>query len=93
MTTIEKLARVLAESKLCAEMGERETVANHMWPELTEAVTAILQALREPGEAMKRAAFNVCEIRPGTSGFATGTDARNAVWKAMIDAILAGEGA
>lgn len=41
---------------------------------------------REPTEAMVRAAFDVCEIAPGTSGFATGTDARNAIYRAMLAA-------
>lgn len=73
MTTIERIARLLAKDEFPQLSQEWHDEAWTEWLPLTRAV---LQAIREPTDAMLQAADNV-EYAPWSSG-----------WAAMIDAAL-----
>lgn len=83
MSMIEKIARIIAVARAGAEVAaESEFKGGNLWADAKRDAGAVIQALREPSEAMEAAGDAlsvVCEgYHPGAGP----------VWIAMIDAAL-----
>jgi len=72
MTPLERAARAMADNQESHELN---------WEGYVHCVRAVMRSIREPSEAMMKAAEGVNFISPGENDSA-------AEWRAMIDAML-----
>lgn len=98
MTPIERASRALASSHYAARFGkpsdDPHVVMNvdARWPDFEVTVRAVLQAIREPSEAMKTGAeFSELTMSYGGENSFEYLSEENAadVWRGMVDAALA----
>lgn len=77
MTPLERAARALYQ-RLGTEIADPENLGeDERWPEFVDDARAVLQAIREPSDAMLDAA-----------GKADPLECRSGEWRAMIDAAM-----